>query len=223
MKNISKHEYYTLGSYGEGEPVDLDSLEGMKEMHKVIISGFPGIGKTYLKQNNPQTIIADSDSSEYSWIVNDDGQKVRNPDFPKNYIQHISNLYEDDDTEIILVSTHKDVREGLELAELPYIIVYPAKELKEQYLSRFERRGSPDAFLQVLSENWDAWIQDIENEEYGGKFKFTQPWETLNAVFFLGDGDGQMTAIDNERSYRNRENDLIVTHRRMKKNASKEV
>ena len=53
-----------------------------------IISAFPGTGKSYF-HNNSEYSTLDSDSSEFSWIINDDGDKVRNPNFPSNYISHI--------------------------------------------------------------------------------------------------------------------------------------
>ena len=49
-----------------------------------LISGFPGIGKTYYKQKSELNVL-DSDSSKFSWIEKD----VRHPDFPQNYIDHI--------------------------------------------------------------------------------------------------------------------------------------
>lgn len=63
----------------------------MKET--TIISGFPGIGKSYFFRNqeyNNRTVL-DSDSSEFSWVKDENGNntKERNPDFPSNYIDHI--------------------------------------------------------------------------------------------------------------------------------------
>ena len=46
-------------------------------MKTVVISAFPGVGKTYFMQNNKDIKILDSDSSDYHFEVNDDGQKVQ--------------------------------------------------------------------------------------------------------------------------------------------------
>lgn len=59
----------------------------------IVISAFPACGKSYKVKNyngKPYTML-DSDSSNFSWIKDELGNntKVRNPDFPSNYIQHI--------------------------------------------------------------------------------------------------------------------------------------
>ena len=63
-------------------------------MSALVISAFPGCGKTTFYnewRNNSGKRILDSDSSLFSWIYDDEGNKTdkRNPDFPNNYIQHI--------------------------------------------------------------------------------------------------------------------------------------
>ena len=64
----------------------------MKKIKTRIISAFPACGKTYCYQNlqNDYKGILDSDSSDFSWVKDKDGNntKERNPDFPNNYIQH---------------------------------------------------------------------------------------------------------------------------------------
>jgi hypothetical protein len=57
-----------------------------------VISAFPGCGKSYCyKKYQDRFSILDSDSSEFSWIKDNEGKntKERNPDFPNNYIDHI--------------------------------------------------------------------------------------------------------------------------------------
>jgi hypothetical protein len=66
----------------------------------MIISAFPGVGKSHFYNTYKDEFkIHDSDSSLFSWIVKD-GQKIRNPDFPKNYIEHLESL---DPKDIIIV------------------------------------------------------------------------------------------------------------------------
>lgn len=62
----------------------------------------------------------DSDSSNFSWVKDENGNntKERNPEFPKNYIEHIkSNIGKVD---VIFVSSHKVVREALECYHYVY-------------------------------------------------------------------------------------------------------
>ena len=114
----------------------------MKET--TIISGFPGVGKTefFKDQKYHGRVCLDSDSSEFSWVKDENGNntKERNPEFPKNYIEHIkSNIGKVD---VIFVSSHKVVREALEKEGLNYYLVYPKREDKTEYIRRYRKRGN---------------------------------------------------------------------------------
>ena len=125
----------------------------------VIVSGFPGVGKTYAAKNNKDLKILDSDSSSFSWAG-----FSRNPEFPKNYIKHIKeNEYNYD---IIFVSSHKEVRDALLENKISFTLVYPNKYLKNEYLERLKRRGSNEAFIKKIDENWDSWLKEIEELKY---------------------------------------------------------
>lgn len=129
-----------------------------------IISAFPGCGKTWCFENlKEKYTMLDSDSSKFSWIVEDD-KKIRNPDFPNNYIQHIKeNLGKVD---FIFISTHDTVRKALEENKLMYYLVYPenTKHNKEIWIQRFKDRGSNSIFTTFVSSMWEDWIDEIEME-----------------------------------------------------------
>ncbi len=127
-------------------------------MKTQVISGFPGVGKSYFVEKNPSCL--DSDSSVYSWSVDDDGERIRNPNFPKNYISHIEgNMGK---VPIIFVSTHKEIRDALVENDIPFTLVYPRRDLKEEYLNRYRARKSPEGLINVVAEKWDAWINEME-------------------------------------------------------------
>jgi len=129
----------------------------MEAKYPVIISAFPGTGKTYYQGKNPSSVI-DSDSSHFSW----DKDGNRNSDFPQNYIKHIKEKKEEMAT-IIFVSSHKVVRDALIENDLPFLLIFPERELKEEYLERFRSRGNNDAFVELLEKNWDAWMDEMES------------------------------------------------------------
>ena len=133
----------------------------------VVISGFPGIGKSRFFKNNSSISVSDSDSSQFA-----------KEDFPENYIRHIVNLL--DVKNIIMVSSHKIVREALEKVGIKYFLVYPDRSLKEEYLSRYRERGSGDFFVGFVSTNWGAWIDEMEQSTYPTKI-------ALQAGEFLSD------------------------------------
>jgi len=131
-----------------------------------IISGFPGIGKSYYHKKYPKTTL-DSDSSWFSWIRKPDGKKVRDPDFPNNYIKHIKeNIGK---YEFIFVSTHKEVRDVLKENCIFFYLVYPDRDQKERFLKLYTERGSDKDFIKLLSDNWDIWIKKLEFCETGCK------------------------------------------------------
>jgi len=128
-----------------------------------IISAFPGTGKSTYHAKHPDTTL-DSDSSSFSWITVD-GEKVRNPDFPANYIEHIKeNIGK---YEFIFVSSHKEVRDALKENCLFFYLMYPYEDKKEIYLQRYKDRGNQEAFIELLDRNWDAWIRECQFEIYG--------------------------------------------------------
>ena len=130
-----------------------------------IISAFPGVGKSYFYQNTNMKVL-DSDSSKYSWK-----NGLRNPDFPNNYMIHIK---ENLSVDIILVSSHEVVRNALINEGLEYTLVFPQKELKEEYINRFKKRGSPESFIDLLSKNWNNWISELEEQQGCYKIKLKQ-------------------------------------------------
>ena len=130
-------------------------------MDTKIISAFPACGKTYAfkKLNENGYKILDSDSSQFSWCYDYDPtnsdkiEKYRNPEFPKNYIQHIKDHMDTED--VIFVSSHKVVRDLLKEENIPYYLVYPKKDMKDEWMYRFKNRGNDESFIKFQDEHWD--------------------------------------------------------------------
>ena len=118
-----------------------------------LISAFPATGKsTLFKTYNGK--ITDSDSSTFD-----------KKDFPHNYIAHIKEKISEG-YEYVLISSHKIVRDALVENELPFILVYPNIELKQEYIERYKNRGNNDSFIKLIETNWDDWINEC-NEQTG--------------------------------------------------------
>lgn len=151
-----------------------------KERRTVVLAGFPGVGKSTFFQNNKGRRISDSDSSMFSWMANEKGERVRDPEFPGNYMEHIQELV-DGGYEIIFVSTHKDVLQALKtLQGINLYIVYPSRELRGEYLFRYLHRGSPESFIKLMDDNWDSFIDDIESNEDIPKIKLVEEYQTIS-------------------------------------------
>lgn len=132
---------------------------------KKIIAAFPATGKTTVFQNqeNYGLNILDSDSSHYSWLYNEDGSKVRHPNFPQNYIDHINDNI--DKVDVIFVSSHDVVRDALVEAGIDFTLVYPDISLKGEYVERYINRGNPPAFVNLVKTNWETWIAECDNQD----------------------------------------------------------
>lgn len=148
-----------------------------------IISGFPGVGKSefFRKQQYHDRICLDSDSSNFSWIKDKDGNntKERNPEFPNNYIKHIQeNIGKVD---IIFVSSHDVVRKALKDANIKYVLVYPDIGAKEEYMKRYKNRGNDDKFIKFISDNWENFINDMKQEQFPYK-KELKDWQYLSSI-----------------------------------------
>ncbi len=137
----------------------------------LIIAAFPGCGKSQCEKDHPNHIILDSDSSRFSWIEGKENVE-RNPDFPNNYMKHIKeNIGKAD---IIFISSHDVVRDALRENGIKYNLVYPNIDLKDEYLKRYENRGSSLGFINLLNSKWNEWIGEIVNQKEEDK-----PYQTL--------------------------------------------
>lgn len=149
-----------------------------------VVAAFPGTGKTHFTENySGEGTVLDSDSSAYSWLKQEGGLKIRNPEFPGNYMDHIaSNLGV---ASVILVSTHEDVRNALVEHGIDFTLVYPDRTLKDEYVQRFRDRGSPEAFVNLIDGKWDEFVGQLEGQE-GAEHVVLQQGQYLSDV--IGNG-----------------------------------
>ena len=137
-------------------------------MKTKVYSAFPGVGKTTYF-NTTENNVLDSDSSKFD-------KKY----FPLNYIDHIERNIQDPKVDKILVSSHKDVRDVLLKKGIPYVLVYPNRDIKDEYIQRYRDRGNNDSFVDLLDKNWDNWMDEMDNQEGCQKIK-------LNSGQYLSD------------------------------------
>lgn len=136
-------------------------------MGATVVSGFPGVGKSYLFDHAGELTILDSDSSQFSWRE----PGIYNTRFPINYMEHIQ--ANKDTCDLLLVSSHGVVRNALIKAQIKFTIVYPSVEMKEEFIQRYLERGSTVGFIELVSQMWEEWISEIEaiDSEFVTKIK----------------------------------------------------
>jgi hypothetical protein len=133
-----------------------------------IVCGFPGTGKSYFAEHQKDygITIIDIDSSLFSWVYQDGHRtKERNIDFPRNYINEIDRIIRENNTDILLVSTQKIIRNYLEIHRYNPIIVYPDISLKNAYYKRYVERDNRKQFIKDMMNTWEDHIITIENED----------------------------------------------------------
>ena len=134
----------------------MNHLANMPKMgDSYLIAAFPGTGKSFYTNSDymPDRFATDSDSSKFD-----------KSNFPTNYIEHIKSRI-DLSYARIFISSHKDVRDALVSNNIKYTLVYPAKHLKDEYIKRYSERGNTEKFVQLLSDNWESWLDDCKAQK----------------------------------------------------------
>ena len=130
-------------------------------MKAKIISAFPGCGKSHYFRESKDKTVLDSDSSKFD-----------KSDFPRNYIRHIKENIEKAD--VIMVSSHKEVRDALIENGMSFTLVYPDISIKNEYVKRYIDRGSPKPFIDLLEKNWELWIGELDSQTGCDKIKLNE-------------------------------------------------
>jgi len=157
-----------------GDALNEIEYEG-KQMNTKVISGFPAVGKSHfynktkkesLENENDVPLVSDSDSSNFSWLKDKEGNNTRerNPKFPQNYIEHIKSKIKER-VDYVFVSSHKEVRDALVEAGIKFTLVYPDLSLRDEWIERCRRRGSPQGFLDMLKNKWNTFILECETQK----------------------------------------------------------
>lgn len=123
---------------------------GLRQAH-VSYDDRDGVGISLLA--GPGVPVFDSDSSNFP-----------KDNFPANYIEHIKGVLADYPDVVIMVSSHDNVRQAMTEANIPYTLVYPQRELKSEFLERYEERGSPEAFVNMMDNKWNDFIDSSESD-----------------------------------------------------------
>lgn len=139
----------------------------MKEIKNHIICGFPGVGKSQaaMRSRDIQDIESTPFHMPIDWDNINEPEKMRheeNPNWVSDYADHIADMASQYGYCYNLISCHEKVREELDARSIPYIIVVPSRELKDEYLGRYLRRGDSFDFINQIDTHWDEWLTEID-------------------------------------------------------------
>lgn len=144
-----------------------------KVIPTMIVSVFPGLGKTTLAHQFPQ-MFCDLESSDFHYwgATNENGQALINSRWPYNYIEQIAALSRATGMyQAVFVSSHDTVRQKMGEARIPYTLIYPedTPEMKKILFDRYKSRGSSPEFIQSMDENWSEYIKSMAEDGYATK------------------------------------------------------
>ncbi|AFL47585.1 hypothetical protein ZZ1p0039 [Acinetobacter phage ZZ1] len=148
----------------------------MKRIETIgFISAFPGTGKSSIYGNAPKNglypvrangtaIFRMVPGPGDAFVYDSDSSTFDKAEFPGNYIQHMREIIHRHagDNYLVMVSSHAEVREEMQKVGIPYVLVYPDRSLKGEYIERYKRRGSPEGFIKLMDEKWDDFIDTCE-------------------------------------------------------------
>ena len=80
----------------------------------------------------------------------------------------------------MLIPSDRFVLTILRIKNIPYILCFPERSAKYEYLRRYLQRGNTKDFTDVFIGRWDKFIDGLEKDEYGHRV-------VLKAGEFLSD------------------------------------
>ena len=125
--------------------------------------GFPGIGKSFIADGE-KIIDADCQYFQYKGVSMEGLHGDANwgvaiePEYPENYIRYVNGV----NAEIVLINCHISLLSRFENVE----VVYPVKELKEEYLKRYQQRGDNESFVAYMNDSFEQMVDAIVSLPY---------------------------------------------------------
>lgn len=141
---------------------------------KYYVWGFPGIGKSSVNSN---LRIADADCERFKYLVPEDAalhtqkaveQARRDPSYPENYWDYVRTV----DADIVLLNCHIGLLGEVDRDRL--LLVYPAPELKGEYLRRYAQRGDNESYIRYMQTAFDEIVAAVRHSPYR-KYQITDP------------------------------------------------
>ncbi len=152
---------------------------------KYYVWGFPGIGKS---SANSELRIVDADCERFKYVISEDvvlhsqkamGQMRRDPAYPDNYWNYVRCV----DADIVLLNCHISLLRTLDRDRL--LLVYPAPELKREYLRRYAQRGDNESYIHYMELAFDEIVATIKRSPYR-KYEVTDPHIFLHDLLNRG-------------------------------------
>ena len=162
-------------------------MKNNNAIKSIIVSAFPMSGKTFNSQTcflnskvegyNFKKDFIDIHLGEFMWL--DKKNKIKNPDFPENYVDEVKkNIGK---TFCILISSNQEVCNEMKKRNINYTIFYPKKDLKEKIIENIKKdENRSEEFLEAFNENFEKEIERIENDNFPNKIEMSSPKQFIS-------------------------------------------
>ena len=177
-------------------------------MHR-IIAAFAGVGKTHFCNLYPQAldfVVMPFKYKNYAKMTAccAEGESIKaHPalelrcDWRTFYYQVLIDTHRRFPGETLVIPTDGSILCRLEQDAVPYTVIYPARNLKEEYRQRYLARGNTESFLEVFIDGWDIWMDSVRNNH--GSHIELQSGEFLSDVIELP--NVRLGTIENKETY----------------------
>lgn len=125
----------------------------------IIVSGFPGCGRQFLKTNCRDGIT----------VENVKVSDFESDEFPDNYVDHLLSIV--DKTDIVLISSHPAICEELNARGVDFDLFYPERSRRNEFVENFVLAHKPAKQIQEIDNKWMEWIDLIEERTLVHCFK----------------------------------------------------
>lgn len=142
----------------------------------MIISAFPGCGKTYLYKNSDKLKFKYlGKGQKFSFCDSDSSHYKKQEGWERQYVDDLEKKL--GTVDFLFISQHKGVLSELESRHIPFVIIAPDNSdwitderrmiIKQQWFGRFILRGNShisnfESWLELLKNNYDEWTS-VEN------------------------------------------------------------
>ncbi len=87
---------------------------------------------------------------------------VLRPNWENDYYDELKRLNNKYPEKLIIIPTIKSIMSRLKEDDIPYTVVYPNRDCKEEYRQRYINRGNNQSFLDVFIEGWDVMLDGLD-------------------------------------------------------------
>ena len=142
-----------------------------------IVAAFSGVGKSYYCKQNPKAVdfvvMPYKYSNFYEVAAVAEGESIKahgdlllRENWQNVYFDALMEVYHRESDKVFVIPSVDYVLFRLAARGIPYLLVYPHRDLKEVYRQRYIDRGNTQEFLDVFIGDWDYWMDSLRR--HGG-------------------------------------------------------